>query len=277
MSWTAVAMACLWVVSWAFWASRYISARDGDELVGRAAKLLPAFVATSGIALWMAVPIRDPWVYLATRWLHHAGFIVLFAFLAAVEFMKLEAGWKRRAGASVPSIASTYRRLWILTELIPAPVALLILMTGLRMVWENPEGNSPSKMWLLGLTVGFSFFFWDGILGFQPIIRAAKTRWQIAGSSGSLPVLPGRFDEFWTGLQTFLHFLSFPFVLALGIFRWDPPSRVTKGVQLLEVRLGHSLPQGWLQVVIILLIWAGAGALLAVLRYSRRWFMRKHE
>jgi hypothetical protein len=51
---------------------------------------------------------------------------------------------------------------------MPAPIALTIFLTGLRLIWDWPQANSPSSLWLFALILGFSLFFWDGILGYQP-------------------------------------------------------------------------------------------------------------
>lgn len=82
------------------------------------------------------------------------AFSLLFLFLALSQYMEAEAWWAIRRASSISATASAYRRLWILTELIPAPVAVAIFLTGLRLLWESPARNSSSmNLWLVGSVV----------------------------------------------------------------------------------------------------------------------------
>jgi hypothetical protein len=62
--------------------------------------------------------------------MHHAAFIALFAFLSVAQCLITQAWWQIRLASETNSIAATYRRAWILTEFVPAPIAIAVLLTG---------------------------------------------------------------------------------------------------------------------------------------------------
>jgi hypothetical protein len=139
--------------------------------------------------------------------LHHFGFGVLCGFLALTVYLLLTA---QRQG---PQTVQSYRRLWLATKLLPAPSALLILLSGLKLIYDNPGAyslGSPIGGFAAALLVILSYMFWDGIL-----IYTGNTEqlWTDAKSSEGNPRAP------WRKAHLIIHAVSFPFVFALGYFR----------------------------------------------------------
>jgi hypothetical protein len=260
----------VWLAIWLSCAARRAAAKHGDGLVNDLSRLLPPFVLTTCLAAFALAPARNASVWQFTLWSHHVSFMLLFLFLAAAQYFQIEARWRIRREDSTRSVALTYRRLWILTEMAPAPIALAIFLSGLRLMWEMPDENSPDAVWLLGLVLAFSVFFWDGVLGYQPIVRNWYRYWSQAAER-DIPVNEaarsrGQLAE---RLQLLAHFLSWPFVFVLGVFRWDFPNAITSELSLLMDHL-RFLPQGWPEVVTALLLWASTGLLVLLFRRAFR-------
>jgi hypothetical protein len=290
IAWTGGALAwlagtLLWLAAWLFAAARITAARDGDAVAAALGKLLPPFVVTTCLGAFAAVPRPDPVLRLITLWTHHAGFSLLFVFLLVTHHCQAEAWWRARRGGSAASVARVYRRLWLLTEIVPAPVALAIFLTGLRLIWESAGTRSThwvSQPWLLTLVVGFSVFFWDGVLGYRPAVRGLYARWEVSAQRGD----PSASTRDATGgvlrsLQFLAHTVSVAALFAVGLFRQDMPTRPVAHVARLEQRLAF-LPGGWPAVMTAVLAWAAVGLALllvvrmapAVRRWSRRWRAR---
>ncbi len=254
MTWPLWLLAGLvWLALWMWIFARSAAGKDGDALVALFHGLLPVFCVTTCLAAFLAAPGRSPLFHKLTLWTHHASVLLLFLFLIAAEYWQVEGWWRMRRGGVAESVAGSFRRLWVLTEIVPAPIALTIFLTGLRLIWEAPEANSPARLWLFGMVVGFSVFFWDGIFGYQPIVRRM---WGAA--EAGVPKVGGVADT----VQLFLHFLSWPLVFMLGLFRWDAVTPLTWPVSQMIAHLGVLSP-GWAEVVVASLIWVGAG--LAIL------------
>jgi hypothetical protein len=261
----------LWLVAWIGIASRYTARKRDDALVDTLSALLKAFVAATCLVLFGALPRgKDAWMLVL--WLHHAAFAMLFLFLIAAEYLQAEAWWRTRCGSPACDVAGTFRRLWILTELVPAPIAIGTLMTGLRLILEAPADNRPSKPWLCALIAGFSFFFWDGILGYQPIVRELRRHWAEAGQH-SIPTVAA-FKASKMGrrsAQLFAHFLSYPFVFMLGLLKPEFDNPLTGAVAGIEQLLSRAAP-GWAEVLAASSIWLATGLTLACLRWLLRGF-----
>ena len=172
------------VAFWVPFTASQTASKTGDVLVRTFHNLLPAFALTTCVGGFLVVPLGDPVMRGITLWTHHTSFLMLFLFLIAAEYFQMEAWWKIRRAAPIESVAASYSRLWMLTEIVPAPIALVIFLTGLRLIQESRETNSPSTFWLLALILSFSMFFWDGIFGYTPIVRNLRERWQQASSQG---------------------------------------------------------------------------------------------
>jgi hypothetical protein len=268
----------LWVAAWLCLAAKSTAAKEGDALVDAFRRLLPAFIVVTCLAAFAAAP-RKCTFSVMVLWLHHTGFWLLFVFLLAGQYFQVEAWWKMRGGMSRQSVGATYRRLWIMTEIVPAPVALLLFLTGLRLIWQTHgdtaqgQGNSMSTFWLQGLVIGFAVFFWDGILGYTPIVRGLRKQWE-SGPAGSAPskLSPGP-QPLSEAVQLMLHLLSWPVVFLLGVFRWDFPTILTPAVESLERRL-NLLPAGWPEVTTAVLLWLLMGLLVG---FARILFRRKED
>jgi len=258
---------CGWFVLWMVCGAAYTARKDGEASVRAIGQLLPAFAASTCLISFIAYPVRDPTSRGIVLWLHHAGFIGLFCFLSAVQYLQIEAWWKRRLGRSARSVAESYRRLWLLTEILPGTAAIIILLTGLRLLWEMPEAVSPAELWLMIIICVFGFFFFDGLLGFTPIVRRWQTCWQ-AISTGRLTATDRTPPMTLESLQLFAHFASWPCLFALGITRYNPPNPVSNQVSLIEGGL-RFLPPGWPAVIVAVGMWAAAGAVVLAIRFRR--------
>lgn len=253
-----------WVAVWVVLGARYTAASEGEARIARLGRLLPAFAATTCLGIFIASPVRGSLLGSYVLWLHHASFGLLLVFLLTAEYLQVEAWWRLR-GASTGAVAIAYRRLWTLTEVMPAPVAVVILLTGLRLIWESPETSSLSQLWLFGLVAGFSLFFWDGIVGYRRIVRLLwewAERCAATGPEARLRTPP----RSWS-LQLFAHLASWLPLFALGTYRWHVPNAMSAAVADLEGRLSF-LPSGWPQVSIALAVWLLVGALLQAWRFA---------
>jgi hypothetical protein len=265
IGWTGGAV--LWLAAWLFLGARAAATEDGDGLVAAIGKLLPSFALATCLGAFVAVPGRGSALHPVTLWAHHASFSLLFLFLLAAQFCQAEAWWRGRRGASTESVLRTYRRLWVLTETVPAPIALVIFLTGLRLIWESPGTNSLSRPWLLALVVGFSAFFWDGLLGYRPIVRgwyrtaarAAREEHPVPGAARDVP--GGVRERLW--LLT--HAMSFPLLFVVGLARYDVSWLPVSYVLRLQAEL-RFLPGAWLEVATAVLLWAATGLILIAAR-----------
>ena len=271
MTWPIATMAMLlWIGAWLCLAARYTAVRDGDALVQTFGQILPAFVVTTCLFAFLAAPTRGGPLSVVVLWLHHTSFWLLFAFLLTGQYFQVEAWWKIRRGMSSDSVRASYRRLWILTEIVPAPVALMIFLTGLRLIWQihgetaPTRGNSMSVFWLQGLVLGFGLFFWDGILGYTPIVRGLWRRWE--PRPADLPKSSQQAPSLVESTQLLVHVLSWPLVFLIGVFRWDSQTILTRFVEGLE-RWLIFLPDGWPDVTVAIVLWLLMGLLVGILRY----------
>jgi hypothetical protein len=256
----------LWFAGWIGFGSRYTASKAGDKLVGACGGLALAFAATTSLAVFVAIPVRSMRFLLVTLWIHHAAFWSLFAFLAVAEFFQIEAWWRIRQGRSTPTVSAAYHRLWILTEIVPAPIAVTIFLTGLRLIWELPERNSPSSVWLFGLVLGFGFFFFDGIFGYTPIVAGFHDHWRRATeNSAPVAIAAQEYRRPLERAQLFVHFLSWPFVFLLGLSGWNPPNPITACIASFERWLGF-LPRGWAPVTVAVILWASMGTAVIAIR-----------
>lgn len=254
-----------WILIWILVLGRAAAVRDGDALVKLFAKALPAFSAASLLLFYAAVPRRGE-VFGIVLWMHHAAFMALFAFLSVAQCLITQAWWQIRLASTTVSIAATYRRVWIVTELVPAPIAIAVLLTGMRLIWESPA-DSPSSTWLLILISSFSLFFFDGLLGYSPIIRKTHYYWQSCARA-KIPAPQAAQASLSTAdyLQLIAHFISWPLLLAVGIRRWNWPNPIADRILEFEHRLSR-LPEGWSRVVVALILWLIPGAFVVFIRF----------
>lgn len=236
-----------------------------DQGAKRCGSALLAIATLSLLLVFAAIPDRGRIRPLVLR-VHETAFSGLFAFLVASELLQARAWLQIRRGKTAASVASSMRKMWTLSEIAPAPIAIAIFLTGLRLIWESPATNSPSQLWLLLLILSFGVFFFDGILGYQPIVRGMYLYWRDAAQR-ELPV--GQAAREWRAasgcVQLLLHCLSWPLVFAVGILRWTTPNPIS----LVVGRGEHALlflPPGWPQAATAVMLWAVAGCAVLLAR-----------
>jgi hypothetical protein len=271
-AWLAIALA--WILAWIGGGVAITSKRDDNRTVAAYATLLPAFCALTCLCCFVANPTPSSTFHSIILWVHHFAVLSLFVFLTIAEFLVVEAWWKSRTARSNRSVALSYRRLRALTDLVPGPVAITILLTGLRLIWDDAPANGPSALWIMILIAGFSFFFWDGLLGFTPIVRGWDRRLEseAAGAAADAPARPVALitpDR----LSIFAHFVSWPFLFLVGVRRLDFAHPLAPAIDWLRQSLKF-LPFGWPEVTVSLIVWLTAGLVVALLRRSLRPMIR---
>lgn len=260
--WAALAA---WLLLWMVLIARGTAAREPRDQVKVLGATLPPFTAVTLFLLFALITKRGK-IFTVVLWLHHAAFFSLFAFLTAGQFLQIQTWWQIRQERSSQDVAATVRRLWALAEIAPAPIALTVFLTGLRLVWEKPATNNPSALWLFALIVSFSVFFFDGILGYQPIVRKMLEHWSQAARQN---VPASRAARNWNGtsdcIQLLLHFLSWPFVFALGLLRPRSPNPFGSIVAGFQNRVSF-FPAGWPEVATAVVLWAVIGTFVLLAR-----------
>jgi hypothetical protein len=255
-----------WLTVWVWIIAACAAAKEDDALVATSGWLLPAFCVTTCLAAFLAVPLRQPVFHRITLWAHDASMFLLLLFLISAEYFQAEAWWRIRRRCTTRSVAACFRRFWVLTEIMPAPIALTIFLTGLRLIWDSPQANSPSSLWLSGLVLGFSLFFWDGIFGYQPVVRRVWGNWNRAVEAGFPTADAVPTPHYVTdSLQLLVHSLSWPLVFLLGLFRWNTVTPLTQPISQVTERL-RFLPFGWPEVTAAALLWLVTGTAVSLLR-----------
>jgi hypothetical protein len=120
----------VWLTVWVWIAASYAATKEGDAIILLYGLLLPAFCAATCLAMFVAVPVRLFLFHEIVLWAHHTSIFLLFLFLICSEYFQAEAWWRIRRGCSSRSVAASFRRLWVLTETMPAPIAVIIFLTG---------------------------------------------------------------------------------------------------------------------------------------------------
>jgi hypothetical protein len=272
INWTSWALILVvWLTCWIILGAKGVATKAGDERLALVQILIRAFIISTWLGMF-ALGLRAHSVVSVIALLcHHAAFLALFCFLIVGQFFQAEAWWSIRKRRFTGAAAS-YRRLWVLTELFPAPIALTILLTGLRLIWEGAiarppvPAKSPATFWLLVIIIGFGVFFWDGILGYTPIVRKWKNYWEDLDINNlpldGAPCHPKLTDS----LQLWVHCLSWPAVFLCGVYRWEIPNPATDfvghAIQKLEF-----LPTGWPEVIIAAAMWLLTGGIVAAIRF----------
>lgn len=279
--WTVVVFA--WFTGGMALIARRCEPHSEETLPGQLNNDLPIFAGVSGLVFLVVVPFLLGRHYLVTAWIHHAAIFGLFAFLLTAQTLQVEGFLKLRRGAMPISIFATYNRLWWLTEIAPAPIAITILTSGLGLICQDAisdparaalDNYSLRSGWLLALVASFGFFFWDGILGFSVSVREMRKFWYAAQRSDTpTSDLSLKFRDRWRDTQLLLHFVSFPFVFLLGALREPTHNFLAKYVVWGEDKLSF-LPHGLPQAAVALAVWLSMGAVIATIRLSaksRQW------
>jgi hypothetical protein len=116
------------------------------------------------------------------------------------------------------------------------------------------------------LVIGFSFFFFDGLLGYAPVVRGMRAYWETAARERTSVLLA---SEAWHStpqqLQLAAHCLSWPLLFMVGITRWEHLNWFSRQVLWLQSHL-TSLPDGWARVATAIALWALSGLLVVLIR-----------
>lgn len=209
-------------------AVRLVQNRSIAYVVGQLGKLLPLFaIATCGpLVLVLPTPTGAP-PSIIVRAIHYCGIVLLFGFLIFGAFCQLEVWLRmRHRPSSLDLVAKTHRKWWIATRLIPAPAALCIALSGLRLAYESPLGFI-TYPWMFWLVSGFSFFFFDGLMFYLPEVSYQhKAVHESLENAESLDMFSRKHRKPWCETMLLIHSISFPFVFALGCAKpmalWRP-------------------------------------------------------
>lgn len=147
--------------------------------------------------------------------IHYLGLGTLFFFLIIGEICHGWILWLVHARDSRWPLIGTLTHLWrILTELMPGPAALIILSSGLRLLYEGY--HSLRLTWLFVLVAGFGFFFADGLLGYTPTIARLHALGMRLDEAASRLELRSLVRSWSFNLMLLLHFASFAFLYVVG-------------------------------------------------------------
>jgi hypothetical protein len=220
------------------------------------------------LTLTLLPPIFKADTIAAEKWAHHAGVVVLGGFLAAALYFQLELRMKISRKYSLASIRRTYQRWLELTELLPAPASVTILVSGFGLVYSNPR-YSINRGWIFGLILALAKMMADGIFGYTHDLRrlaqaadvAIEAHWTAAQFVGSTR---NRARD----IRLLVHSLSFPIVVALPISRvCDDRSPITSVLD----RAGIHDRTGWMRLWPSLVLFVTAFLAMATLnRFGRR-------
>lgn len=145
---------------------------------------------------------------------HYLGMGLLFLFLTFGELCCLRIAWRSRRAPPWSAILRTAAWWRGSTETLPAPAAILILFSGLRLLLEG--GHSLRSPWLFVLVSGFGFLMGDGIFGYTRDVRTLHRLVLHAGPGGPTHALrrflrhPG-----FHGMRL-LHYVSLPILFVVG-------------------------------------------------------------
>jgi uncharacterized membrane protein len=221
-------------------------AADGVAKLGM---FLPPVIVVSILLLFFLTPISEDqplplWRYMYAHWLHHIGFGLLFVFLVTVQYLQIEAKLRITFNHPMTSIARTYYRMWLITELLPAPSALLLGLSGFRLIRET--GVSLETGWVFWLVTFFGVLFWDGIFFFTNDARALKNEALTACHQGKgAAEFSTQSRNFMRDTLLFLHFASFPFIFQIGALRPDCWSPLRDQMKNLNMFFLKYVPAQW--------------------------------
>lgn len=263
----AIAWCCLWMGL----GLRAVNCPPGtkvDTVVGRLSSLLPPFAIVPCLALSLALPLPASPPSVAIRSLHYFGIILLFLFVLAGAALQVRLWIQIRQRQTLLSIASTYKVFWIVVRLMPAPAAACILISGIRLAYESPYG-SITYPWMFWLIVGFSFFFFDGLIFYLPEICYQWKAIQRAVEVGStLDNFLERHRNPVAELLILAHSLSFPVVFSIASFRsttlWIPHALIESIVGCFASFEPHQARAGSATALVL-----SVGVLLLIIRIRR--------
>jgi hypothetical protein len=189
--------------------------------------------------------------------LHRLALMGLAAFLLAAQYQHVRAVIEFLRAAPLARVARRYRRLWLLTEFTPAPIALLILGTGLRLVAET--GRSPREGWLSILALALGALACDGMLAYGPATMDLRDAAH-AAAKGQQPAVLRRAALSWrTNLTLLVHFSAFAPLALIGWLKPELPNPLAPLLATVEMRLAPIAgAAGGAQLATLLLVATGA-------------------
>jgi hypothetical protein len=217
--------------------------------VAKLGMVLPPLVIGLLLTFFALTPVADDqplplWRLTYAHWLHHIGFGLLFLFLICAQYLQIEAKLHMARNHSMIQVTRAYYRLWLITELLPAPAALLLCLTGFRLIRET--GASLTSNWVFWLVTFFGLLFWDGIFYFTNDTRRMKNAAVAALQQGmTASEFAAESRNFTRDTLLFLHFASFPFIFQIGALRPDCWAPLQPQMKILDALFLKHVPGGW--------------------------------
>lgn len=166
---------------------------------------------------------------------HRCALVALAGFLLCAQHLQVRAVVACIRGEDAGRCLIAYQRLRRLTEVAPAPIALVLLASGLRLVAQF--GHSLREGWLLVLVSAFGFLFFDGILGFTPLVRDLHRCAVRSVELGDDQDLRRKALGAPANATFLVHFASLPFLVLVGWFRPMIPNPIAVLLVALEDRV----------------------------------------
>jgi hypothetical protein len=189
--------------------------------------LIPVVLFTyAGILYFLPKPTSPDIPWPIVRAVHYSGIGLLFAFLifGAICQWRLWQLFKTPKPDSLAQVENIYRHWWAATRILPAPAAFCIVLSGLRLVYEDAGHGLLIFGWLFWLIAGFSFFFFDGLMFYLPEICCQFKAAEAALRKGmSLEEFCFRHRKPFHEGMLFFHSLSFLVVFYIGCAKPDLP------------------------------------------------------
>jgi hypothetical protein len=209
--------------------------------------------SVASLAIISAPVIRGSDSIAACLWIHHIGIVLLGAFLVAAAYLQTDLWIGIFYKRDIYSLRSTCNGWWCLTELVPAPAAIMILMSGLGLLYQIP-GFSVERGWIFMLLLILGAMMSDGILGYTPEVRSLARDFNEAGdhSPATRSLVFGK-SGLRRQIRLLLHPLTFPMAIVIPAIRvWDTSSPVNRLIRILH------LPNdtGWSRVWPALLVFS---------------------
>lgn len=201
-----------------------------ETLTRKLANLLPPFAIIPCLLLVLLLPLPVSPPSVVVRAFHYLGIVLLFQFLLFGAFCQVAVWIKMRRHQPLESLARAYRSWWIATRLLPAPAAICILLSGLRLAYESPLGDI-SIGFMFWLVAGFSFFFFDGLMYYLPeVCYQHKAVYRALARNDTTEAFCKNHRKPRNEAMLIFHSLSFPLVLAVALAKpanlWVPSTLV---------------------------------------------------
>lgn len=187
----------------------------------------------------------------AMQWVHHVGVVLLGIFLATSLYLQVEIRGKIGAAADIHSVQRSYRNWRNITELMPAPAALMVLGSGFGLLYAKP-GYSINRGWIFVLILILAVMMSDGIFGYtfdvRRLLHSADVEIARSGTtkSFSLATSNGLRD-----LKLIAHSLSFPIVVVFPALKiWNDHSPASPALRAIGLRDVGGWPQLWPALVL---------------------------